>query len=135
MPSILSQTGGALMTATESPGAREWRGKGGKLNDQELEEFLAEGNVARLACLDESGWPYVVPTWFHYADGGYYIIPRARSAWAKYMAADGRVSMTIDEPGAPYRRVHVQGTAELLEEPNVGGRWVAIATEMSLRYL
>jgi nitroimidazol reductase NimA-like FMN-containing flavoprotein (pyridoxamine 5'-phosphate oxidase superfamily) len=123
------------MTAKETPAGREWRGKGGKLNDQELGEFLAEGNVARLACLDESGWPYVVPTWFHYADGGYYIIPRARSAWAKYMANDGRVSMTIDEPGAPYRRVHVQGTAELLEEPNVGGRWVAIATEMSLRYL
>jgi nitroimidazol reductase NimA-like FMN-containing flavoprotein (pyridoxamine 5'-phosphate oxidase superfamily) len=123
------------MTAGEPSRDREWRGKGGKLDDQELEEFLAEGNVARLACLDESGWPYVVPTWFHYTNEGYYIIPRARSAWAKYMANDGRVSLTIDEPAAPYRRVHVQGTAELIEEPNVGGQWVAIATEMSLRYL
>jgi hypothetical protein len=51
------------------------------------------------------------------------------------MANDKRVSLTIDEPGAPYRRVQVQGEAQLLEEPNVGGKWVDIATEMSYRYL
>jgi nitroimidazol reductase NimA-like FMN-containing flavoprotein (pyridoxamine 5'-phosphate oxidase superfamily) len=135
MPIIVRQTGGSVMTAEEAPKKREWRGKGGKLSEAEREDFLADGNVARLACLDLEGWPYVVPTWFHYADGGFYIIPRARSAWAKYMANDGRVSLTIDEPSAPYRRVHVQGMAELLEEPNVGGRWVAIATDMSYRYL
>jgi nitroimidazol reductase NimA-like FMN-containing flavoprotein (pyridoxamine 5'-phosphate oxidase superfamily) len=124
-----------IVATTQTSGTREWRGKGGKLDDQELAEFLAEGNVARLACLDETGWPYVVPTWFHYADGGLYIIPRARSTWAQYMANDGRVSLTIDEPAAPYRRVHFQGSADLIERPNVGGKWVSIATEMSLRYL
>jgi PPOX class probable F420-dependent enzyme len=123
------------MGTAEAPAAREWRGKGGKLSDEELEAFLAEGNVARLACLDEHGWPYVVPTWFQYQDGGFYIIPRARSIWARHMAADGRVSLTIDDPGAPYRRVQVQGIAELREEPNVGGAWVPIATDMSRRYL
>ena len=30
--------------------------------------------------------PMSFPTWYQWADGGYYIIPRARSAWAKYMA-------------------------------------------------
>jgi hypothetical protein len=29
----------------------------------------------------------------------------------------------------------VKGEAEIIEEPNVGGKWVAIAEEMSLRYL
>ena len=29
----------------------------------------------------------------------------------------------------------LQGTAELLERPNVGGKWVEMANEMSYRYL
>ena len=86
------------MTARETPAGEEWRGKVGKLSEEELDEFLAGGNVARLGCLDPSGWPYVVPTWYQWADGGFYIIPRARSAWAKYMADDGRVSISIDSP-------------------------------------
>jgi nitroimidazol reductase NimA-like FMN-containing flavoprotein (pyridoxamine 5'-phosphate oxidase superfamily) len=123
------------VSTNEDPNASKWYGKTGKFSQQELESFLAEGNVARLACLDGEGWPYVVPTWFQYDNGGFYIIPRARSAWAQHMANDGRVSLTVDELGAPYRRVQVQGSAELIERPNVGGKWVPIATEMSLRYL
>lgn len=123
------------MTATEARTGEEWRGKVGKLTQEELDKFLAAGNVARLACLDAQGWPYVVPTWYQYADGGFYIIPRARSAWAKYMADDPRVSLSIDSNAAPYIKVQMQGEAELLEEPNVGGRWVELANEMSLRYL
>jgi nitroimidazol reductase NimA-like FMN-containing flavoprotein (pyridoxamine 5'-phosphate oxidase superfamily) len=134
-PIIVREMGGFAMSSGQTQAGKEWRGKGGKFSQEELEDFFAGGNVARLACLDDEGWPYVVPTWFHYADGGLYIIPRAKSAWAKYMANDGRVSLTIDEPEAPYRRVQIQGMAELVEEPNVGGKWVPIATEMSKRYL
>jgi hypothetical protein len=76
-----------------------------------------------------------VPTWYQWADGGFYIIPRARSKWANFMANDGRVSLSIDSNSPPYIKIQTQGTAELLEEPNVGGRWVEIATEMSIRYL
>lgn len=123
------------MTARESPAGEEWRGKVGKLSQEELDAFLAKGNVARLACLDEHGWPYVAPTWYQWADGGFYIIPRARSAWAKHMQNDPRVSLAIDTPDPPYIKVQLQGEADLVEEPNVGGRWVEIANEMSVRYL
>lgn len=123
------------MTDRGVPAGEEWRGKVGKLTQEELDAFLVEGHVARLGCLDENGWPYVVPTWYQWADGGFYIIPRARSKWAKFMADDDRVSISIDSNAAPYVKVQSQGRAELLEEPNVGGRWVEIATEMSLRYL
>ncbi len=112
----------------------EWRGRPGKLSQEELETFLAEGVIARLGCLDQEGWPYVVPTWFQYADGGFYIIPRQRSAWATYLKDDPRVALTIDEAGRQ-RKVTVKGQAELIEEPNVGGRWVEIANLMSYRYL
>jgi nitroimidazol reductase NimA-like FMN-containing flavoprotein (pyridoxamine 5'-phosphate oxidase superfamily) len=124
-----------MMSDRESPAGEEWRGKVGKLTGEELDAFLAEGNVARLGCLDDSGWPYVVPTWYQWTNGGFYIIPRARSKWATFMATDDRVSLSIDSAAAPYIKVQTQGRAELVEEPNVGGKWVDIANEMSLRYL
>lgn len=124
-----------MMTAREAPAGEEWRGKVGKLSAEELDAFLAKGNVARLACLDETGWPYVVPTWYTWADGGFYIVPRARSKWAKFMANDGRVAISIDSNEAPYIKFQTQGEAAVIEEPNVGGKWVEIANEMSVRYL
>lgn len=122
------------MDSANDNAADEWRGRVGKLSPAELEEFLTEGVVARLACLDEEGWPYAVPIWFQHADGGFYIVPRERSAWAAYVRRDPRVSLTIDEAGRQ-RKVSVKGEAELIETPNVGGRWVAIATQMAYRYL
>jgi hypothetical protein len=103
-----------------------------KLSQAEIEAFLKTDVLCRLACLTPEGAPYVVPCWFQYAEGGFYIIPRARSAWAEYMKADGRVSLCIDSDAG--ERVLVQGEVKLIEEPNVGGRWVEIAREMAYRY-
>ncbi len=103
-----------------------------RMTETDLKTFLATDVLCRLGCLDDQGHPYVIPCWFQYADGGFYIIPRARSAWAKYLQHNGRVSLCIDaETG---QRVLVKGAADLLEEPNVGGRWVEIAREMAYRY-
>jgi len=113
----------------------EWRGKIGRMTQEEMDAFLQEGIVCRLGCLDEEGWPYVVPVWFHYADGGFYIIPRERSRWATYLERDGRCFLSIDDPQPPLRKVLVRGQAEVVERPNVGGRWVEIARQMSYRYL
>ena len=113
---------------------QEWRGKVGKLSEDEVKEFLSTDVLCRLGVLDDEGWPYVVPVWFLYQDGGFYIIPRERSDWARYMENDKRVYLDIDEPGT-LRKVLVKGEAELIERPNVGGKWVEIANEMSYRYL
>lgn len=115
-------------------GNQEWRGKVGKLSEEQMNEFLASDVLCRLGVLDDEGWPYVVPVWFLYKDGGFYIVPRARSQYARFMEKDKRVSLDIDEPGT-LRKVLVKGEAELIERPNVGGQWVEIANEMSYRYL
>jgi len=119
---------------TDTPNTEEWRGKVGRLSEDDLNEFLSSDVVCRLGLLDDDGWPYVVPVWFQYKDGGFYIIPRERSKWAEYMANDPRVYLTIDESGRQ-RKVMVKGEAQLLERPNVGGKWVELANEMSYRYL
>ena len=102
------------------------------MTQQELLDFLDTDVLCRLSCLDAEGDPYVVPCWFQFADEGFYIIPRARSAWAQYLVQDPRVALCIDRDSG--ERVLIKGRARLLEEPNIGGRWVAIAAEMAKRY-
>ena len=112
-----------------------WRGKVGGMSREEMEAFLTGGkHLCRISCLDEDGFPYVQPVWYEYQDGGFYVIPRARSVWARHIQRDGRVSLLIDEL-EPLRKVFVKGRARVEEEPNVGGRWVEIARQMSYRYL
>jgi nitroimidazol reductase NimA-like FMN-containing flavoprotein (pyridoxamine 5'-phosphate oxidase superfamily) len=111
-----------------------WRGTVGPLDGDEIATFLAEPHIARLACLDADGWPYVVPCWQEWDGESFWVVPRAKSAWAKHLARDGRCAITVDEAGAQ-RKVLAQCRAHLVEEPNVGGRWVEIAERMSTRYL
>jgi general stress protein 26 len=111
-----------------------WRGKVGGMGDQEVIDFLAGNTVCRMGCLDGDGWPYVVPIWYEYNDDGFYLVPRERSIWAKYIQKDPRVSLCIDVADG-LRKVMVKGTGEIVEEANVGGKWVDIATRMSVRYL
>ena len=113
----------------------EWRGKIGRLSAEEINAFLAEGPFCRLGCLDEDGWPYVVPCWFEFRDGVFFIVPRAKSAWARHLQRDERCFLCIDESTRFNRRVLVKGVAEIVEEPNIGGKWVEIARRMSIRYL
>ena len=90
------------------------------MSESQIEELLHSDTICRLACVDDEGAPYVVPCWFTYADGGFYVVPRARSVWAKYLQNDGRVFLCIDAEDG--RRVLVKGHARVVEEPNVGGR-------------
>ena len=102
------------------------------MSEAQIDELLHSNTVCRLACVDYDGAPYVVPCWFTYADGGFYVVPRARSAWAGYMKSDGRVFLCIDSDHGG--RVLVKGQARVVEEPNVGGKWVEIGKEMAERY-
>jgi hypothetical protein len=111
-----------------------WRGRVGRLSETEITAFLDEPQLARLACLDDEGWPYVVPCWQEWDGNSFWVIPREKSAWARYLVNDSRCAISVDESGG-LRKVVAQCTAHMVEEPNVGGQWVPIAERMSLRYL
>ena len=108
-------------------------GRDGRMTQDEVDAFLRRPLIGHLACRDADGWPYVVPTWFEWDGAAFWIIPRAKSAWAEHLQADPRAALAIDdaETGG---RVVCQGSAELVEAPNVGGRWVAIGQRMAVRY-
>ncbi|MFI0355697.1 pyridoxamine 5'-phosphate oxidase family protein [Actinomadura sp. 9N407] len=130
------------MSETDPTGTREtgqsagedWRGKVGRLAGDEVTAFLGEDHIARLACLDDNGWPYVVPCWHEWDGSSFWVVPRSRAAWARYLAAEPRCAITIDEAGTQ-RKVVAQARAVLVEEPCLNGKWLPIAERMSLRYL
>ena len=124
--------------------ADEFRGKMGALEEDEVETFLAGDLLARVACVKPDGAPYVVPVWYQWDGECVWLVGRERAAWCKYMANDPRVSVVIDAPhsepdemgqSVELPKVFIEGNAEVVEEPNVGGQWVQVAEEMSLRYL
>ena len=104
------------------------------MNQAELEVFLAGGEICRASCLDDDGWPYTAPVWHEYSDGGFYLVGREESLWAHYMSRNPRSFLCIDTVTEPHK-VLVKGEAEVIERPNVGGKWVEIARRMAVRYL
>jgi PPOX class probable F420-dependent enzyme len=105
------------------------------MTEEELAAFLAEPWNAKVGCLTEDGAPYVVPSWFEWDGSDFWLVARERSVWARYLRDDPRAFLCIDEERGNHRRVLVSGRAEVVEAPNVGGRWVAIAERMAARYL
>jgi hypothetical protein len=104
------------------------------LDEKQLDLFLAEGHIARLACVDDDEWPYVVPVWHEWDRKGFWIVPREKSAWASFLQRRPRCALAIEDGGTP-RRIVAQCLARVIEEPNVGGKWVPIAERMATRYL
>lgn len=97
-------------------GEGNWRGdRIGGMTAQEMNDFLAEPWIARIACLRPDGSPYIVPAWYHWDGACFWLVPRLRSAWAHYLAQDPRVSLVVDEPQPPIRKVICEGTAVIVE--------------------
>jgi len=125
-----------------STSGEDWRGKVGKLDREEVDRFLAEPHLARVACLDDKGWPYSIPCWYQWDGKSLWLVARAKSKWVKFLQNEPRCAVTIDESsfaesnaGATVQRnFAAQCEAVIVEEPNVGGRWVEVARTMALRY-
>ena len=125
--------------------SEEYRGAMGGLEGAEFDEFLASDALARVACLRPNGAPYVVPIWYQWDGTSLWFVGRERSEWCSFMQNDPRISVVIDkEHGRPdaasgeiqqIPKVMASGNAEIVETPNVGGKWVDIASKMALRYL
>jgi PPOX class probable F420-dependent enzyme len=107
-----------------------------KLTDEEIREFLDErGHLARIATIGPDGAPTVVPVWFLHEAGRILITPRKHSAFYAHIGRDPRVAVTIDEEAARYRKVLVEGKAEILYEPGQDDEWRDIYRRIALRYV
>lgn len=107
----------------------------GPLSPAELEQFLASDRLATLSCLSESGYPYSVPVWYLWESGCFWVVPRARAEWARYLDRNPRVSLAISESQPPLRRVLVEGLAEPLAGPGSAERARGLSARLAARYL
>lgn len=107
-----------------------------QLSAEEVARFLDEpGHLVRIGTVDADGMPRVVPTWFVVVDGRLLFTPRAPAIFLRNLRRDPRVGLSVDEQALPYRKVTVQGHAEILHEPGEDDRWRAIYRSIALRYL
>lgn len=107
-----------------------------QLSAEEVDRFLDEpGHLVRIGTVDADGMPRVVPTWFVVRDGRLLFTPRAPAIFLANLRRDPRVGLSVDEQALPYRKVTVQGRAEIVHEPGEDDRWREVYRAIALRYL
>jgi len=104
------------------------------LSTRQIEDFLQGPWTARLACIRPDGNPHVIPVWQEWDGQVFHILAWQGSQWAEYVINNPQVSLTIDEPWAPLRRVVCNGKALPIKDRNFVGR-EALISRLSQRYL
>ena len=103
------------------------------ITDPEINAFLAVGTrTGKIAYVGMGGRPLVTPVWFIVEDGCIVFNTFHKSAKARALARDPRVTLCTDLEEPPYAFVQVQGEAELSEDP---GELLRIATMIAARYM
>ena len=106
-------------------------GKGRGMKPDELHAFLTETKIfVKVGTIGEDGWPNVNPAWYEYDGESFWLVTKELAAFCQNMRRDPRVTLCIDNPETPYRRVMVRGRAEVVDAD-----WVELARRMVLRYL
>ncbi len=100
-----------------------------------IEQFLYEPWSARLACVRADGTPHVVPLWYEWDGRSFWVAASPGAQWKQVVAETGRVSLTIDEPWPPLRRVFVVGHATIGPKPELPGGLTGLRQRLAVRYL
>lgn len=97
--------------------------------------FETPGVLCRIATLRPDGAPTVTPAWFIVQDAQILVTPRAKSAWLANIRRDCRVSITIDEEAAPYRKVRAEGCARVVHDLGEDDVWRDLYRQITRRYV
>lgn len=107
-----------------------------KLTQPERTTFLTEpGILMRIAVVRADGSPLVTPIWFIYEDDAIYFTPREHSEWFTCLRRDPRVALCIDEQALPYRKVLLEGSAELVHDVGNDDEWRELYRRIARRYV
>jgi len=106
------------------------------LTAEEQDTFLDErGVLMRIGTVRADGRPLVTPIWFLCEDDAIWFTPRERSEWFTNLRRDRRVCLTIDEQNMPYRKVLVEGDAELVYDIGNDDAWRDLYRRIAGRYI
>jgi len=91
------------------------------MSPAEVETFLRETRIGKLAYLHPDGMPTVVPIWFEWDGQVARIFTSRTSRKAKRIAEEPRVALSVEEPvGVQERWVTIEGTCSITGEGTVG---------------
>lgn len=80
------------------------------MTEAEMEDFLSQGYLARIATIKQDGSPHVTPVWFLWENGELIIVTYRDSLKIKNIKRDNRVSVVIDT-SYPGKGVIIEGEA------------------------
>ncbi|MBE0688242.1 MAG: pyridoxamine 5'-phosphate oxidase family protein, partial [Anaerolineaceae bacterium] len=104
------------------------------MNDTQITQFLIGPWTARLACIRPDGHPHVIPVWQEWDGKKFNILAWHGSQWVDYIRKNPQVSLTVDEPWAPYRRIVMRGSAKEVLNVDMETRTTLLG-KLSKRYL
>lgn len=104
------------------------------LNEAEITSLLKAPWAARLACVSPDGAPHVVPVWHEWDGKTFHVVAWKGARWGTYLLHNPQVSLTVDEPFLPLRRVSVRGSARAVYRCGDSGLNRLLA-RLSRRYL
>ncbi len=105
------------------------------LEDDELDRFLEGLWSAQLACIRADGSPHVVPLWYEWDGAHMWLAASPGATWREAIRANSSVSVTLDEPWPPLRRVFVSGSAIEVTGDEVPGGLRDLRRRLAERYL
>lgn len=103
------------------------------MTPEELDTFLDEERVLRLATLDDAGWPAVVPVWYVWHDGAFWVWNLDRARRSARLAAGTRCAFAVD---GGHEYAELRGASGRLHPEPVADEDVplAVRTRFSERY-
>jgi nitroimidazol reductase NimA-like FMN-containing flavoprotein (pyridoxamine 5'-phosphate oxidase superfamily) len=98
------------------------------LTEQEIADLTGLAIPAHLATLDPAGFPRVIPLWFFWEEGKFYLSSGPQSHHVQDLARDPRAGLCIaveegqTETGyRPFRQIMARGKADVL--PDTDASW------------
>ncbi len=99
-----------------------------QLSPQERADVLNLAIPAHLATLDPAGFPRIIPIWFLWEDGSFYLSSGPQSRHVQDLARDPRAGLciTVEEGQTeagyrPFRQIMVRGYAQV--QPDTDAIW------------
>lgn len=94
-----------------------------ELTSAEVDDLLSRDVVARLASIDDNGYPHVTPIWFLWHQGRFFMTSYSTRAHVQRCIKNPRAGLVIDvedplrqDGERPNRQVRVIGNATVAED-------------------
>lgn len=84
-----------------------------ELNEYALAQLASEQNIW-FASTRPDGRPHLVPIWFAFVDGRFYVCTTANSVKVRNVLADARVMVSLESGSKP---IVAEGTARVISRP------------------